>query len=168
MPVAAPISDFEKIYVEHALRTIRLVQIFEDADLGIRPGDGSWSTAEQIEHICQNHNFVRGLLTEPHPTVELFQRRFLIRTVKEAVESLVKAVNEARAAFSAMTSERWDEEVEPFGPEWRKSRKVMLMSMINHETHHCGQLHVYARIAGKIPPVLYEPVDIKILELKNK
>lgn len=157
--------DFEMGYLSQTLRTVRMIRAFQDEDLDLRPGPGSMSTAEQINHIAQTHHFLRGLFSEEEVTPKLFDRDFDVSTVAAAVTSLKQVLGEARSALNNMPAGLWEQEVEPFGAEWRMQRSQLALVMLNHETHHAGQLHVYLRVAGKQPPVLYHPVDESVLEI---
>lgn len=152
-------EEFGKRFLDTALRTVRLVRIFEDGDMSLRPGPGSMSTAEQINHICASHNFLRGLLEDDQPTPELFSRQYDVSSAAAAARSLGTAIEEVRQALGRVTAARWNEVVEPFGPDWRMSRGELAHVMVDHEIHHRGALHVYARVAGKVPPVLYRPLE---------
>lgn len=151
-------------FFNEALRTVRLVRVFEDADLAIRPGSGSMSTAEQIDHIAASHNFIRGLFEDEDPSVELFQRKHDVSTVLAAVRTLSTSIGEVRRAVLAAPDAKVAAEIAPFGPAWKRSRLDLALLMVGHEVHHRGQLHVYARVAGRELPLLYAPVDELVLE----
>lgn len=160
-----PPAEFLEDFHTNALRTVRLVRSFADADLDLRPGPGSMSAAEQVSHLCACHNFMRGLLEEENPTKELFQRRYDVSSVAAAVRSLGVSIGEVQRAVAATTDEVWGQQVSPFGPDWIMSRGAMCYTMIEHEVHHRGQLTVYARIAGHTPVTLYLPVSDTVLEI---
>ena len=160
-----PPAEFLEDFHTNALRTVRLVRSFADADLELRPGPGSMSTAEQINHLCACHNFVRGLLQEQPPTTELFQRRYDVSSVSAAVRSLGGSIGEVQCAVATIKDSLWDEQVSPFGPDWVMSRGAMCYTMIEHEVHHRGQLTVYARMAGHTPVTLYLPVSDTVLDI---
>jgi uncharacterized damage-inducible protein DinB len=83
-----------------------------------------------------------------------------LRTTKERVEALDKAVSAARAAL-ARTSD------EALLSPWRlkvagkvvseKPRHVVLRETINHLAHHRGQLSVYLRLNDIPVPSIYGP-----------
>src|SRR6478735_1963374 len=87
---------FEQHYTATALRSARLIRQFEDKDLDLRPGPGSMSTAEQIQHICASANFIRGLLSEAEVKNEWFMRPYDVSTVDAALKSLLGALDEAK------------------------------------------------------------------------
>ncbi|MBX7245474.1 MAG: DinB family protein [Candidatus Sumerlaeaceae bacterium] len=158
-------AEFLKIYPLQALRTARVVRLFEDKDLGLKPGEGSMSTAEQIQHICQSHNFIRGLFEDKVVAMDLFQKPYDVSSVRAAVKSIGEARAEVVRAAKAASDDFLAEQIEPFGPEWKMSRLMLAEVMLDHECHHRGQLTVYARVAGKVPPMVYAPVDEKVLEI---
>jgi uncharacterized damage-inducible protein DinB len=150
---------FEQHYTITALRTIRLVRQFDDKDLGLKPGPGSMSAAEQINHICASANFTRGLLSEPEVKNEWFMRQYDVSSVDAAVGSLFGALDEVKAAAKNVDPATWNQEVTPWGPDYKFTRATLALAMIEHEVHHTGQLHVYARMSGKGPVMLFHPVD---------
>lgn len=158
---------FSQHYTITSLRTIRLVRQFEDKDLGLRPGPGSMSTAEQINHICASANFIRGLLSESEIKNEWFAREHDVSSVDAAVRVLFAALDEVKRAATQVDPERWTEEVTPWGPEHKFTRDKLALAMLEHEIHHTGQLHVYLRMAGKVPTMLYHPVEEAALRQGN-
>jgi len=157
-------EDFAADFTKRALRTLRLVKLFEDKDMGIRPGDGSMTTAEQINHVCASQNFLRGVLTESVIKNDWFMRSYDVSTADAAVASLIGSIREVQSAAEDIIPELWDEIVEPWGPILRVSRGQLAYLMIEHEVHHTGSLHVYARAAGKVPAMLYHPVEESLLQ----
>lgn len=141
-----------------ALWTARLVRQFEDADLDLRPAQGSMSVREQVLQICTSYNFLTVVLSDQPIDMSGFRRDFNMATVQDALRSIRQMKGEVAAAAKALPVSAWNELVEPFGPEWRMTRGQTAYLMLEHEAHHRGQLTVYLRSAGKTPPVLYHPV----------
>lgn len=157
-------EDFLRDYKRQCLQTIRLVKVFRDEDLGLRPGEGSMSVAEQVNHLCAAGNFTRALFTDDTLGMELFQRQYDTSSVAACVASLAGQMRETLEAAAAASDGRLAEVAEPFGLEWRMPRLALALVMSDHETHHRGQLHVYARMAGRPAPLVYAPVDESILK----
>jgi len=158
-------EDFLRDFTGQAYRTARLIRLFDDADMNLRPGPGSMSTAEQINQICSSNNFLKVLADGEPLSMSAFQRAFEINSVAEAIAALKKMVNEVTIALEMSSQEIWDEVVEPFGPGYRMTRGQLAYMMLDHESHHRGQLTVYARVAGKVPPVIYDPVGPEVWEM---
>ena len=149
----------------NALRTVRLVRTFTDSDLDLRPGEGSMTTAEQINHICACHNFIRGVLEEGNPTTELFHKKYDVSNVNAAIASLGESIGQVQSAVGRVAQSMWEEKISPFGLDWLMPRGKLVYLMIEHEVHHRGQLTVYARVAGHTPVNLYLPVDDTVLNI---
>jgi len=158
---ATELDRFLKNFKLRALWTARLVRQFNDNDLALRPGEGSMTTLEQIQQICGSNNFLKQILSGGALSPEVFRRDFHITDINSALRAIRTIMDEVLSAGAAMPAERWEEVIEPFGPkpEWRMTRGQAAYAMLDHETHHRGQLTVYLRVAGKTPPVLYNPVD---------
>lgn len=153
-------ARFAAYFRENALRTARVVALFDDeAQLALSPGGGGMTLAEQIQHIASSHNFTRGILADDAPDMSLFGAKPDVSTLAAATASLKAATDTVMAAAEAATDAKWAEVISPFGPGWELTRGEHAHLMVDHEIHHRGALHVYARMAGKTPPFLYEPVD---------
>lgn len=159
-------EEFAKDFERQAYKTARLIRIFDDADMTLRPASGSMSTAEQVNQIISSDNFLKVLAEGESVDRKAFERSFSINTVRDAIMALRQMVVEVTTALELCPQETWDEVVEPFGPEYKMSRGQLAYLMLDHESHHRGQLTVYARVAGKVPPLIYDPVGPEVLEVQ--
>ena len=157
-------QEFLDDYTVRALRTLRLVKLFSNEDLKLRPAEGSMTTAEQINHICASGNFLRGVLSEITISNDWFMKRYDVSSADAALRSLAGVMAEVQQAAESVSTEMWEEVVSPWGPHFTMTRGRLAYLMVEHEVHHTGSLHVYARMAGKVPPMLYHPVDETILK----
>jgi uncharacterized damage-inducible protein DinB len=158
-------EEFVQDFESSAYKTARLIRVFDDADMSLRPGAGSMSTAEQINQIVSSNNFLKVLAEGEPPGTSAFKRSFEIRSVNDAIGAIRQMVNEVTTALELCPQETWDEVVEPFGPGYKMTRGQLAYMMLDHESHHRGQLTVYARVAGKVPPLIYDPVGPEVLEV---
>ncbi len=160
-------EDIRSAFLKEArrvgLNTARLVSIFSDADLEIRPVAGSRSTREIIQHIGEGYRFSGALLGSEMPTKEHFTATGSYTTVIECIESLSFGLRQVQSIAKSGTAERLWEKVQPFG-NWSGSRLSLAVQMLQHEVHHQGQLTVYARIAGLTPPTCYDAVSKELEE----
>jgi uncharacterized damage-inducible protein DinB len=150
------------------LRTQRLARVFEDRDLALRPGEGSMTSAELLAHLVAGRNFLRGLFTEKEPSTELFKISVDTNSVAALLRQLAESWRAVIAAIDKADDEWLHGEISPFGPDSKISRAEMADFIIDHEIHHRGQLSVYVRVAGKVPPPLYAPVTEDVLEVSPK
>jgi len=161
------IQGYIKDFTRSRLWTARLVRQFTDAELDLRPAEGSLSTREQILQIRQSDNLVVSLLTDLTPNPASMKNPHDVSTISASLTSLKEGLAAVTRAAEQVSPEMLLEEVEPFGPQWRMTRGQLLYLMIDHESHHRGQLTVYLRVAGKVPPVIWEPVDEKVFDLNT-
>ena len=161
------LDGFIQDYTRSRMWTARFVRQLEDKDLDLKPGAGSMAAREQILQICQSDNFVLSLLQDEVPSTAKFERDFDVSSVKACLDSLKTGLEEVKVAARKAAPEIWQQEVEPFGPDWRLTRCQMADLMIDHESHHRGQLVVYLRVAGKTPELLFAPVSEQVFDLNG-
>jgi uncharacterized damage-inducible protein DinB len=148
-------------YEHTALHTMELVLDFADHDLSLRPGEGSMSAREVILHLAQSHFFVAALLAKDNPGKQDYQQALVVETVEDCMNSLAGGWKQVRVAFQNTGRTGASQVLEPF-EGWKGSRVELFAQMSEHQAHHYGQLCVYARIAGKTPPLSYAPVSDKV------
>jgi uncharacterized damage-inducible protein DinB len=157
-------THFLTKFCTEAMRTQRLARVFADAVLALRPGEGSMSTAELLAHIVSSRNFLRGVFSESQPTTELFHVPVDTATVNHCLRELAQSYRAVKAALEACDETILRQRIAPFGPAWEMTRLELAQLMLEHEIHHRGQLSVYARVAGKVPPDMYAPVTEEIFD----
>ncbi len=157
-------SEFRKKFSIEGLRTQRLARVFEDRDLTVKPAEGSMTVAELLAHIIASRNFLRGVFGEETPTTELFKIPVASESASSLRRELASSWRAILNALDATDDHLLAQKISPFGPDWEMSRMEMAELMLEHEIHHRGQLSVYARVAGKIPPDMYAPVTEEVLE----
>lgn len=158
------LSGLADDFTRSRLWTARFVRQFEDKDMDLKPGEGSMSTQDQIKQIRQSDELVLSLLQDDTPDPSRMRAEFDTGTVQKSLAVLKDGLNKVREAISACDPARLLEEAEPFGPDWKMTRGQLLYLMLDHESHHRGQLTVYLRVAGKTPDVIWHPVDEKVFE----
>lgn len=146
------------------LRTHRLARVFGDTDLRVRPAPESMSCGELLAHIVASRHFLRGVFAETEPSVELFKVPVQTDSALALRSVLAETYRSVLAALDGAQDDWLEGMIAPFGPEWQMSRLDMAQLMLEHEIHHRGQLSVYARVAGKVPPDMYAPVTEEVLE----
>lgn len=159
------VKGFVSDYLRARKWTARLLRQFTDEDLSLSPGPGSMALREQFMQICQSDVFVVSLLKDVTPDPSLMHRTFDCDTIAKCMACLKEGLDNVTAAAEAAPGELWQEEVEPFGPAWRATRGQLAYLMIDHESHHRGQITVYLRVAGKTPPIIWEPVPDSVFEV---
>lgn len=146
------------------LRTHRLARVFGDNDLGVRPAPESMSCGELLAHIVASRHFLGGIFAVSEPSVELFKVPVQGESAQALRCELAETYRRVLAALDGTQDDWLEGVIAPFGPEWQMSRLDMAQLMLEHEIHHRGQLSVYARLSGKVPPDMYAPVTEEVLE----
>ena len=79
----------------------------------------------------------------------------------EEIAGMYEAVNEAyKKEAGKLTDEQMEEEVESFGGMMKRGK--LLRMLIEHQTHHRGQMTVLLRQAGlQVPPVMGPTVEMQ-------
>ena len=158
-------AGFVQDYTRSRMWTARFVRQFDEKDLDLTPGPGSMPTRDQIKQICQSDNFVLSLLNDEVPSSDAFKKEFDVSSLKACMASLKSTLDQVLTAAKGVNAEKWNEVVEPFGPDWKMTRAQLVYLMIDHESHHRGQLAVYLRVAGKTPEMLWNPVDESVFSI---
>jgi uncharacterized damage-inducible protein DinB len=152
-------GDFGSAWRSQTLRCLRLVLLFDDHDLALVPGPGAMSLAAQLGHLVAAAGFTAELLESEHPTREEFSRVPPVPTVRDGARLLVRQMRRVCRAADAVPLEWWENPCPVLGRDWNLPRRELAFLMLEHAVHHTGALHVYARIACKVPPKLYSAVD---------
>lgn len=159
------VQGFIRDYIRGRKWTARFVRQFSEEDLGLEPGPGSMPLRDQIQQIRQSDLFLVSLLSDVTPNPALMKQTFDTSSLASCMAFLKEGMDAVVAAAQNAPEELWLEEVEPFGPEWRGTRGQLVYLMVDHETHHRGQITVYLRVAGKTPAVIWEPVPDSVFDL---
>lgn len=101
-----------------------------------KPADDGWSFREQLHHIAYGiewwkDNYVKGIKTSWEPPATSKSRKEAIAYLNQAYDSLKDAVNKTTMS---------DDCIKGF------------FATLDHITHHRGQVIVYLRCNGIMPP----------------
>lgn len=119
-----------------------------EAEYAFRPGPASRSFGEILGHIADtNYLFCSLVLGEknPAPNIEKTKTR-----KAELMSSLRDAFAYCRRAYSALTDQNAHESVKALGQE--RNRLGVLWFNASHNLEHYGNLVVYLRTKGIVPP----------------
>jgi uncharacterized damage-inducible protein DinB len=109
----------------------------------------------QLIHMANNlYGISAELIRNTEPPLELmpYEDRIKNNTIskKEIIEHLRNAFDYVEATFAQMTDKTLEEELDYWGGHSTKRKIIFLLN--DHQTHHRGQLIVYLRLNGIIPP----------------
>lgn len=149
---------------EHEVSSTRkLLQAIPEKDLGYKASPISWTMGELAQHIATIYYWYEGTLNTTDYNLATDHMELGESSEIEATLDLFeKNVEKARAALNSMTEERLQDmwtmrngDTILLGP---LPRAVVIRNFLfNHTYHHRGEMVVYLRATGNIPPGLYGP-----------
>ena len=144
-------SDFLERWEHSEEYLLQFVELMPDSLYDYRPMEGMWSFDQQLHHIIQhlawiNHDFLMGKENQ-------YQRPKYTRIpAAERIAELKTAFLEVRESVIALDETDLSIRYE-FKPAGMTLRTIdLLYLMLDHTTHHRGQLVVYLRLKGLRPP----------------
>jgi len=125
---------------------IEMAQLMPEEDYGYKPTERQRSFKEQLEHIQGNMDW----LSTKYFSREKDKSETFPDEKEQIVVSLEKAFDAVGETVAATSEEELKETVEFFaGP---KSKLQILNLLLDHVTHHRGQLIVYLNLKEIEPP----------------
>lgn len=136
----------------------KTVSCFKEKDAGFTPKSGTFTVAQQIAHAAQAVEwFMEGAFVPTGFRLEFEAMEEEVRAITSLEDAMAwwrSAIQEAREGLSASAPEAW---AEPIRGELMAGmpRRSILNGINDHTAHHRGALAVYARLAGREPPMPY-------------
>ncbi|PKG24339.1 DinB family protein [Niallia nealsonii] len=148
------VNDFLADWSAQAEGTIRVLEAITDEKLNQAIVEGHSTLGWLGWHLATTPTFFLGLVGLKL-SIEL-NRNEVPQSAKEIVEGYKSVAEEVKAAVEkAFTDEMINETVESFrGPV---PRGALLRTLIDHQTHHRGQMTVLLRQAGLVVPGVMGP-----------
>jgi uncharacterized damage-inducible protein DinB len=122
---------------------------FEDYDW--RPVEEVRSIMETIIHVASTNYYLASYLNSPVPKgIKPAEFPSLINTKEDVKEMLLRSIDHVREAIQKVDENELYSEVD----FWRgkETQQRIILQVGEHMAEHLGQLIVYARIQGVIPP----------------
>ena len=125
---------------------VEMAELMPEEDYGYKPTERQRSFAEQLEHIQGNMDW----LSTKYFSREKDKSETFPSEKEQIIASLKKAFDAVGETVAATSEEELKETVEFFaGP---KSKLQILNLLLDHVTHHRGQLIVYLNLKEVEPP----------------
>jgi uncharacterized damage-inducible protein DinB len=133
-------------------KLIAMAEDFPDSKYDFKPVPAERSFAEQLLHAANaNYFFINLAMNKPAPTEEN-PPRDKYKTKADVVAFVKKSFADGAAAIQAKGDKGLSDILkDPFGSE-QMTAADMAWSFIEHSGEHYGQLVVYYRVAGMVPP----------------
>lgn len=141
-------SQLLRKWVNAKTYTLNLAELIPEQDYDFKPVPEEMSVREQLMHIAQNIKWLSSsYLSIPIPAEK---KDTLQKTKAQVLKIVAEAYDFGAMAHKQLLTAQLDEMVKFFaGP---KSKRQILFLLHDHQSHHFGQLIVYARLRGIKPP----------------
>jgi uncharacterized damage-inducible protein DinB len=136
----------------------RTTSVLTEADSGFRATPETMTVTEMVAHVAQTLDWLRvgGFEDRWRSDWEaMIAESSRVDSLAAARQWLAEAWERLRAAVEAASEEKLAEPMpdNPFFPG--RPRYAVVKSVVDHTGHHRGALGVYARLLGKVPPMVY-------------
>lgn len=139
--------------------TLKLLKALPPGQYDFRPDAGGRSLGELAWHLAEGDAYMtwgieNGKFDMNGPKPPSIERP---RTVEGLVSGFERIHQEALARVRKLKPEDLDRQIPFFGGQLLTVRDILWGMIINHGTHHRGQLSLMCRLAGGCAPGLYGP-----------
>jgi uncharacterized damage-inducible protein DinB len=154
--VVKPLDPPSKVLLDNwndiGRKLIAMAEDFPEDKYDFKPTPAQRSFAEQLLHASNTNYFFTNQLTGKRLPSEEDPKRSDYKTKADVVAFVKKSFADGAAAISAKGDKGMNDVlVDPFASQ--KTRVIdMAYGLIEHSGEHYGQLAVYYRVAGLVPP----------------
>ncbi|WP_240467903.1 DinB family protein [Flagellimonas sp. CMM7] len=162
-PLFAQQNDFIKEYLERFENSrkylIAVAEMMPEDKYGFKATQESLSFAENLMHIgyamdWHSQSLLGGRESRDWNTDTRFKvsnksKKEIIKIIEETFDETIRFIQQFDIA-------QFDEELDYFG--LNRTKQQIFLLLVDHITHHRGQILVYLRLNGLVPPryVLYQ------------
>ena len=151
-PAASPSKALLDVWNYVGRKLIAMAEDFPEDKYDFKPTPAQRTFAEQLLHAANSNYFFTNPVMGLKPPAEEDPKREQYKTKAAVVEFVKKAFADGAAAIEKKGDKGMsDLVVDPF--ENQKTRvSDMAWGLLEHSGEHYGQLVVYYRVAGLVPP----------------
>lgn len=136
----------------------RTTSVLEERDSAFNPVPETMKVATMVAHVAQTVDWFRegGLEDRWRMDFEAMTAETdRVTSLAAARRWLAEAWQRLRSAVEALPEERLAETMadNPIVPG--RPRSYVIQGIVDHTAHHRGALGVYARLLGRVPPMVY-------------
>ncbi|MEO6130840.1 MAG: DinB family protein [Saprospiraceae bacterium] len=142
------LSDYKFKWKNATEYTLEFAQAMPEDQYGYKPVPEEMSYREQLRHIAANMVWLSSSYLKGKPTT--IDPMKAGDSKKEILDILNKSFTYAKETVELLQEKDLNEMVDFFAGMMTRRRILLLMT--DHVTHHRGQLVVYLRMNGVVPP----------------
>ena len=151
-PALSPSQALLDSWNDVARKLIAMAEDFPEDKYDFKPTPAQRGFADQLLHASNANYFFTNLAMGMKPPAEEDPKRDQFKSKAEIVAFVKKAFADGAAAIKAKGDKGMnDMVVDPFGHQQMRIYD-MAYGFIEHSGEHYGQLAVYYRVAGLVPP----------------
>jgi uncharacterized damage-inducible protein DinB len=151
-PAASPSHAVLEAWNDVGRKLIAMAEDFPEDKYDFKPTPAQRSFAEQLLHAANANYFFTNLAKGEKPPAEEDPKRDQFKTKADIVAFVKKTFADGAAAIQAKGDKGMsDLLVDPFAHQQVRVSELAY-GLIEHSGEHYGQLAVYYRVAGLVPP----------------
>jgi len=133
-------------------KLIAMAEDFPETKYDFKPNPAERTFAEQLLHTAGSNYFFTNPAKGDKPPAEEDPKRDQYKTKADVIAFVKKSFADGAAVIQSKSDKGMDDPV--MDPESRRQIKVsdLAYGLIEHSGEHYGQLVVYYRVAGLVPP----------------
>ena len=170
MIVKSLIAEFE----HEVQNTRKLLTAIPDSALNYKPAEISWTMGQLGSHIAEVYNWYEPTLhLDVMDMAEYKYDKGDISKASTILQKFEENVTAARAALERATDESmftdWKMVMGGTEPVFPVMPRIQVVRgfLFNHLYHHRGELVVYLRASGNIPPGIYGPTAEESMAMRQ-
>ncbi|MDY7396130.1 DinB family protein [Aureibaculum sp. 2210JD6-5] len=160
-PTLTPLSAQEDVFIEDYLERLEnshkylilVAEMMPEDQYGFRATPESLTFAENLMHIgfavdWHSQSLLGGREAREWKTDTIF--KVADKTKEEMIATIDKTFDEAIKLIKEFDTTKLNDELDYFG--LNRSKRQIFLLLVDHITHHRGQMLVYLRLNGLVPP----------------
>ncbi|MGC1451006.1 MAG: DinB family protein [Candidatus Sulfotelmatobacter sp.] len=151
-PAPSPSQAVLESWNEVGKKLIAMAEDFPEDKYDFKPTPAQRGFAEQLLHASNANYFFTNLAMGQKPPTEEDPKRDQFKTKADVVAFVKKAFADGAAAIKAKGDKGMSELVVDQDSHQQVRVSDLAYSLIEHDGEHYGQLAVYYRVAGLVPP----------------
>jgi uncharacterized damage-inducible protein DinB len=151
-PAPSPMQAVLESWNEVGRKLIAMAEDFPEDKYDFKPNPAERSFAEALLHTSNGNYYFTKLALGQKPPAEEDPKREQFKTKADVVAFVRKAFADGAAAIKAKGDKGMGELVTDSGAHQQYRVTNLAYGLIEHNGEHYGQLVVYYRVAGLVPP----------------
>ena len=151
-PAPSPMQAVLDSWNDVGRKLIAMAEDFPEDKYDFKPTPAQRSFAEALLHTANANYYFTNLALGQKPPAEEDPKRDQFKTKADVVAFVKKAFADGAAAIKAKGDQGMTELVTDAGAHQQYRVGDLACSLIEHNGEHYGQLVVYYRVAGLVPP----------------